>query len=97
MHGELRVTCDVCFPACRRAAYIASGVALGVGTLAALYLWDRKGGDITGKVCVCVLVCVHIASSALVTMHLEPQKTTQPHCTYTPTGAQAAGPHQGGC
>ncbi|KAJ9511837.1 hypothetical protein QJQ45_004564 [Haematococcus lacustris] len=34
----------------RRAAYYtAGGVAMGAGVLAALYYWDRKGGDLKGK------------------------------------------------
>jgi hypothetical protein len=31
-------------------AYTAGGVLLGSGVLAALYYWDRKGGDLKGKV-----------------------------------------------
>lgn len=35
----------------RKAAYYtAAGVATGAGVLAALYFWDRSGGDIAGKV-----------------------------------------------
>lgn len=30
--------------------YVGSGVAVGTGVLAALYFWDRSGGDIKGKV-----------------------------------------------
>jgi hypothetical protein len=42
----------------KTAAYVAGGVALGLGTLAALYYWDRKGGDLSGKVrCMVLLQC----------------------------------------
>ncbi len=49
--------------AARRIAYVAGGVALGTGVLAALYFYDKKGGDISGKVralaCACCACCVH--------------------------------------
>ena len=30
--------------------YTAGGVALGAAVLGALYYWDKKGGDLAGKV-----------------------------------------------